>query len=366
MTRRGESPRSQAAGTQLFATTVPGLGRMLRQRLDAIDGIDVTGTGFDGHSDVVFFGAGRIGRTAALRSRLAEDVFAEIGRASRAGGASAVMVASKAWQPGAVQRALSVWADEARPLAASMTFRIIVRVLGETRLRRADLRRALAGLVARDKPRWRFADPAQLDILIVEFHDGQYAAGLRLGGSDSRPLDRRDEARPAALPPTVAAAMVDLCGAPGAAGTASGTLVDPCCGAGAILAQALAAGWTAEGSDIDDAAIEAAARAAPGASVQLGDARALLLPDDYAGACVSWLPFVRFPASGEFDASATREEWPAAALAEMSRITRRGGAVVLLAPDLQRRAVPSALRLRRQIPVRLPSGKESIWVYRRA
>ena len=49
-----------------------------------------------------------------------------------------------------------------------------------------------------------------------------------------------------------------------------------------ILAEAAAAGWAAEGTDIDVAAVDAAARAAPGASVQLGDARELLLPDDYA------------------------------------------------------------------------------------
>ena len=34
-------------------------------------------------------------------------------------------VASMAWQADAVQRALSVWAEEVRPLAGSMTFRVI-------------------------------------------------------------------------------------------------------------------------------------------------------------------------------------------------------------------------------------------------
>ncbi len=350
----------------LFVTCAPGLGRMLRQQLGAMEGIHITGTGFDGSADIVFLEADGASRAFVLRSRLAEDVVAEIGRASRAGGAGAVAVASRAWQPDNVQRALSVWAAEVRPLAASMTFRVVARILGETRFRRTDLRRALADLVARDKPRWRFADPAQLDILIVEFHDGQYAAGLRLAGSDGQRQSGRDHARPAALPMTVAAAMVDLAGQAGAAGTARGTLVDPCCGCGAILAEALAAGWTAEGSDDDQAAIDAAARAAPGASVQLGDARDLLLPDEYARACVSWLPSGRFQDSGLFEASARWEEWSSAALAEMSRVTSRGGAVVLLAPNLPRAAMPGALRLRRQIPVRLAGGKETIWVFRRA
>jgi len=352
--------------TLLFATCVPGLGRMVRHQLGAMDGIIITGTGFDGHADVVFFEADSAGRAAALRSRLAEDIFAEIGRASRTGGAGAVRVASMAWQPDAVQRALSVWAAEVRPLAASMTFRVLARVLSDTRFQRTDLRQALAGLVARDKPRWRFADPAQLDISIVEFHDGQYAAGLRLGSAAGRPPERRDDGRPATLPPTVAAAMVALAGAPGAGGNARGSLIDPCCGAGTILAEALAAGWVAEGTDIDDAAVDAALRIAPGASVQLGDARDLLLPDDYAGACVSWLPSGRSEAAGLFQAPSAFEEWSRAALAEMSRVTRRGGAVVLLAPDIPRPAKPSALRLRRQVPIRLGAPKETIWVFRRA
>jgi hypothetical protein len=350
----------------LFVTCAPGLGRMLRQRLGAMEGIHITGTGFDGSADIVFLEADRASRAFVLRSRLAEHIFAEIGRATRAGGAGAVAVASQAWQPDAVQRALSIWADEVRPLAASMTFRITVRILSETRFQRADLRRAMADLVARDKPRWRFADPPQLDISIVEFHDGQYASGLRLAGSDGRWPGSGDHTRRGALPTTVAAAMVDLAGLPGAAGTASGTLVDPCCRGGAILAEALAAGWTAEGSDLDEAAIDAAARAAPGASVQLGDARDLLLPDDYASACVSWLPSGRFQESGLLEAPARWEEWSSAALAEMSRVTRRGGAVILLAPNLPRSAIPGTLRLRRQIPVRLTSGKETIWVFRRA
>ncbi len=357
MAGRGEYPQPRTRRTRLFAACVPGLGRMMRRKLDAIDGIEVTGTGSDGLSDIVFFEADRDGRAYALASRLAEDVVAEIGRASRAAGSGAGAVASMAWQPDAVQRALSVWADEVRPLAASMTFRVVVRVLSEARFRRADLRRALADLIARDKPRWRFADPAQLQISISEFHDGQYVTGLRLGGSGTRQHGAREASRQGVLPPTLAAAMVDLADSPGRLGR---TLLDPCCGAGTVLAEALAAGWAAEGTDIDAAAVEAAARNAPGASVQLGDARELLLPDDYVAACVSSLPSAQFGLPGGW------QDWAAAALAEMSRVTRTGGSVVLLAPDLPRPAIPATLRLRRQVPVRPTGARATIWVFRRA
>jgi SAM-dependent methyltransferase len=355
MTGAGAKP-ARARRTGLFATSVPGLGRMLRRQLEEIDGIDVTGTGFDGRSDIVFFAADRAGRAAALRSRLAESIFAEIGRASRASRAGAAAVASAAWPSDAVQRALSVWADEVRPLAGSMTFRVIARVLSERSVRRADLRRALADLIARDKPRWHFADRPQLELWISEYHDGQYVTGLRLTSAGARRPDEREAEWPGEPPPTLAAAMVDLAGSPSA-----GPLLDPCCGSGVILAAALAAGWAAEGTDIDAAAIEAAARRAPGASVQLGDASELLLPDDYVAACVSRLPSGR-PISRPDGAP----DWTAAALAEMSRVTRSGGSVVLLAPELPRSAIPNVLRLRRQLPVRLLGSPTTVWVFRRA
>ena len=115
----------------------------------------------------------------------------------------------------------------------------------------------MTAVVSRDKPRWRAADPAQVEIWISEFHDGQYAAGLRLRAASMGSGRGQPAAGPGALPPTVAAAMVDLAGRPGAAGPAR-TLLDPCCGAGTILAEALAAGWAAEGTDISESAVAAA------------------------------------------------------------------------------------------------------------
>jgi hypothetical protein len=335
---------------------------MVRRQLEAAGGVHVTGTGCDGHAEIVFFEADRAGRAEALRSRLAEQVLAEIGRAGRAGGAGPAAIASTAWQRDGVQRALSVWADEVRPLAGSMTFRVIARVLNESRFRRVELRRAMSDLIAADKPRWKFAEPAQLEISISEWHDGQYVAGLRLSderaSASARPQNAGyGSATSAALPQTVAAAMVQLAGPPGRARQPGSTLLDPCCGAGAILAEALAAGWTADGFDSDPGAVEAAMRSAPGANVHLGDARELLLPDDCVGACVSWLP-------GR--AGGNGHDWAEAVLAELSRVTRSGGSVVLLAPELPRPAVPGTLRLRRQVPIRLAGRRQTIWVFRRA
>jgi Methyltransferase domain len=334
---------------------------MVRRQLEAASGVQVTGTGSDWHADIVFFEADPAGRAEALRSRLAEQMLAEIGRAGRAGGAGPAGIASTAWQREGVQRALSVWADEVRPLAGSMTFRVIARVRNESRFRRVELRRAMSDVIAADKPRWKFAEPAQLEISISEWHDGQYVAGLRLSEehapASARPQNAGYGSAAAALPQSIAAAMVQLAGPPGRARQPGSTLLDPCCGAGMILAEALTAGWTADGYDSDPGAVEAAMRSAPRANVHLGDARELLLPDDCVGACVSWLP-------GRPRGSL--QDWAEAVLAELSRVTRSGGSVVLLAPELPRPAVPGALRLRRQVPIRLAGRRHTIWIFRRA
>jgi len=351
-------PRVRARRMPLFVTCAPGLRRMLRRELAAIDGVEVTGTGFDGQCDVVFADADAAGRPAVLPARVADAVCAEIRRADRAARAGPEAVASMAWQPGGVERALSVWAQEVRPLAGTMTAGVTARVLGDSTFPQQRLRQVLADLVARDRPRWRHAAAPQLDIRICEWHDGQYAAGLRLadgstGGSDA---PGRLRSGPGVLPDSAAAAMVQLAGAP--PGRGDRTLVDPCCGTGAVLAQALAAGWSAAGTDIDPAAVAAASARLPGADVQLGDARELLLADDSVAACASWLPAGGPPGGWE--------GWARLALAELSRVTRSGGPVVLLAPGLPRSAIPAALRLRRQVPLRLAGGAESIWAFRRA
>ncbi len=354
MTGQTGSARPRPRQTPLYAACVPGLGRMLRGELHT-SGTTVTDTSSDGRTQLVFVAADRAGRAALLRSRLAEDVFAEIGRASRAGGAGPSAVADMAWQPAAVQRALSVWAEEVAPLSASMTFRVIVRLRTERRFPRSEMRQALTANIARDKPRWRLADPAQLEIWMTEWHDGQYVAGLRLSGAGRRQHGSRGPERPEALPPTVAAAMVQLAGEP------RGLLLDPCCGTGTILGEALAAGWAAEGTDNDPAAVAAAARNAPAAAVQLGDARELLLPDDSVGACVTKLPvgsLRRMPEGWE--------DWAGEVLGELSRVTRTGGAAVVLAPDLPRAAIPGTLRLRKTVPIRLPGAGSVIWAFRRA
>lgn len=304
--------------SEFFATCPPGLGRLLREQLTGTDGIEVTGSGSDGESDVVLFGADRDGRVRAAAVRLADGVFATVARVRRDGTTDPAALAARCWPRGGVDRALSLWAEQVQPLSPAMNYRIMVRLRTGPRSLRSGLRAALADVIRRDRPRWRPSGQGVLQVLLSEWSDGELVTGLRLAGQRDGPAGP--------VPPAVAAAMVALAGAP------AGVLLDPYSGSGVIVAEAAAAGWTAEGT---------------------GQAHAaeILEPDAALGACVTRL------AAGT-DVTA--------ALAELSRVTRSGGSVVLLAAHVPRTAWPPALRLRQQVPVRLPGGQQTIWVYRRA
>jgi 23S rRNA G2445 N2-methylase RlmL len=340
--------------TRMFVTAVPGLGRMVGRELGRLPGIVVRDAGFDGRSDVVLFETGRASRSAVVDLGLAEDVFVEVGRTLRAEGDRSGWIAGRLWRPERVQRPLSVWAEAVRPLARSMTFRVIVRVLQERSFLRTELRHQLTRAIQVDRPRWRGEDPAQIEVWASEYAPGRFVAGLRLSDERMRQHGGRVEEREGALRPTVARAMALLAGEPG------GVALDPCCGSGTILRELLAAGWEGRGLDIDPDAVRAARRNAPGAEVRVGDARRLELADQSVAACVSNLPFGRrYRIQGDMHA------WLRSVLGEMVRVTRPGSRVVLLVPQLPRAVVPGPLRLRDRSRIRLLGTATTIWVFDR-
>lgn len=339
---------------RMFALTVPGLAPLTRAELQRLTGADSSDAGHDGCSDVVLFELPRRSAVDPLELRTTEDVFVEVGRILRSEGDRPGWIASRIWRPARVERALSVW-EHVRPLAKSMTYRVVVRVLQEKSFLRTELRRRMTRTIGEDRSKWRVADPAQVEMWLVEYTPGRLVAGLRLSTENMRQHHGRSEERHGALRPVVASAMVQLAGAP------SGWLLDPCCGSGTILSEALAEGWYAHGLDSDSDAVRVSTRNAPQARVEHGDARNLQLPDAAVGACVSNLPF-----GDQYAVPGERSEWLAEVLGEMARVTRSDGRVIVLCPHVPRRSVPEELRLDGRTSVGLLGKTTTLWSYRRA
>lgn len=338
----------------MFAGSVPGLGQLLAAELSDDAGVAVTDSGRDGRSDLVLFEAERSAAKRALGLDLAEDVFVEVGRTLRADGDDPRWIAARIWRPERVNRAVARWTEVAARPRGRLTFRVIVRVLQERSFLRTDLRRELAGVISRAQPGWRVADPARLEVWIVEYRPGRILAGLRLSDAAMRQHDGRAAERPGALRPTVAAAMVRLAGQPG------GLLLDPCCGSGTILVEGRRRGWRVRGGDLDPEAVAVARCNLPEATVEVADARSLQLADGSVDAVVSNLPFGR-----QFTVDQDRTAWQRLMLREAARVTRPGGRVVLLAPQLPRTAVPASLRARGSYRIRLLGTWTRLWCYDR-
>ena len=145
----------------------------------------------------------------------------------------------------------------------------------------------------------------------------------------------------------------------GLAGKPRGVLLDPCCGSGTIVEEATSAGWRAAGSDTDPAAVRATVRNAH-VPVALADARRLPVADGAVAVCVSNLPFGQ-----QYEVEGDPTVWLTRVLAEMTRVTRPKGRVVVLVPDVAKRALPKALREIRRAPIVLLGTKTTIWSYER-
>ncbi|MBV9140548.1 MAG: hypothetical protein JO115_06500, partial [Pseudonocardiales bacterium] len=107
-----------------------------------------------------------------------------------------------------LERGLSVWTRFARHLSSSMSYRVVTRVVDESRFKRTELRDAITTAVEAQRPRWRVEDPAELELWVLEYQRATFVAGLRL--SDKRMRRHgggRTNERRGALRPVVAAAM---------------------------------------------------------------------------------------------------------------------------------------------------------------
>jgi tRNA G10 N-methylase Trm11 len=91
-----------------------------------------------------------------------------------------------------------------------------------------------------------------------------------------------------------------------------------------------------------------------------GDVRRLEITDGSVSACVSNLPFGR-----QHTVPQDIHDWLRDALAELARVTRPGGRVVLLAPDIPGDVRPGVFRRTGRTPIRLLGTRTTIWAYDR-
>jgi 23S rRNA G2445 N2-methylase RlmL len=300
-----------------FATAVPGLGKILEQEVaKRLEANAIKGNEFDGRNDIVSFSSARF---EPQRLRISEDVYVEVGSAQ---GNSLEGILGSLLQPEAIEKGLSVFASQVKPLRARMSFRVIARVLSEQHFKRSELRDRMMDEIGRLRPRWETADPAELEFWILESRPLTFRLGMRLTGKEMRHRGGRIVERPGSLKPTVAAAMVFLAGEVG-----SRPLVDPACGTGTILSEAADVGWQTVGSDIDRVAAAASRENLARPSTLVADARTLPFPLEHFGALLSNLPFGK-----QYRVQGPEDEWIERVLEECCRITASNAPIVLLVP----------------------------------
>lgn len=334
--------------------TVPGLGPLLRDELAARLGPDaVGGVEHDGRSDVVPFTAGPI---EPVESRLSEDLFVEIGSGDPA--LPLRHLVRQLWTAERYDAALPTSAPRLGRLGPRPGFHVVARVRSERGFLRTELRDELVRAVLRERPRWRLADPAPVELWALQTRPRRLRLGLRLSDRRMRQRAGREVELPGALRPVVAAAMLRL------AGGGSGLILDPCCGSGTIVREALEQGRRAIGADVDPEALAAARANLPaGATLLRADATALPLRAGSVTSVVTNPPF-----GGRHALPEDPARWLRAAFAEFRRVVEPGGAIVLLQPRSPafESAVlrPHAALLRSRHRVELLGLRTTIWAFR--
>lgn len=359
VTRGGDDPL-------FLAHIVPGLEQPVRQELGARlrDMVLVrTVERIDERTDLMIVRTTSSPREL-LDLRTVEDVFVLAAESTgipptRAGTAAIrSLIASGTRLERAVTAALQV----RPPRKGKTTFRVIARKAGEHAFRRVDVQRAVEGAVASRFPSWRLVeDDARLEFW-VQVVGAQVILGIRLSDNAMRQRTYRRVSLPAALKPTIAAAMVLL-----SRPEDDDTFLDPLCGSGTILIERALAGRyrLLLGGDRDPEAVRATGdnvgRRYQPIEIRQWDARHLPLADASVTTIATNLPFGK-----QIGTTAGNRSLYPALLAEWQRLLRPGGRMVLLTSEktLLRQALErhGGLLVQRQINVLVRGMRAAIFV----
>lgn len=316
-------------------TTLPGLagvlGEELRDRLDS-SAVEVGAMARLRNAEITTVAyAGDPGRLRELRT--AEDVFVALGRVDLTGQAADVkaLVGLPVWgRP--LRSALEAWsAVTGKPLGKRLVWRVVVQAEDAMwrQYRRQELmlaaERALLGAGAS----WRVDREAAPLELWLQQAGRELLVSVRLTTGADRQHGGRAIERPAALRPSVAAALVRL-----ARPEPDDVFLDPMCGTGTVLLERA----TVEryrlllGGDSDPAAVVAAlANFGPRHQprrIEQWDARKLPLEDGYVTSLVCNLPWGR-----QVSERAAIPGLYAALIPEFVRVLASGGRMVLLTSE---------------------------------
>jgi 23S rRNA G2445 N2-methylase RlmL len=363
-------PRQEAELPPLYAIVHPGLEQVAAEEIEQETGGEVKRSG----AGVVVFRVPDIDRTV-LRLHTTEDVFIYAWGTDALSYRAQDLDSIRRWTDKAAWPRMLQIHHAVRPKPKGKpSYRLVVQMTGEHGYRRADAVKALGrGLAGKLPASWRPAPENAAVEIWLTIHGAMAVCGLRLSDRTMRHRKYKVEHLPASLRPSVAAAMVRLADLkPGQ------TVLDPMCGAGTLLAEALlfarahrlAGGvpWdlTVLGGDLDPAhARAAAANLSRFGEIrpQTWDARQLPLPDASADRILCNPPFGKQLASPEEVKPLYRQS-----IQEMDRVLRPGGRAVLIVSDVDalKQAVEGTdWRQQRRVNLRVLGQRASILVYRK-
>jgi tRNA (guanine6-N2)-methyltransferase len=214
------------------------------------------------------------------------------------------------------------------------SYRLVTQMIGEHGYRRTDARAALArGLAGVFPPSWRPADENASVEVWLTIREATAICGVRLSDRSMRHRSYKEAHQKASLRPTMAAAMARLADLrPGS------VVVDPMCGAGTVLAEALERARVAQirgilflGGDVDLTAVRSTAfntRSLGRVHLHRWDARHLPLPNAAVDRVISNPPFGKQLETAETVGPLYREM-----VAEYDRVLKPKGKAVLLVSE---------------------------------
>jgi 23S rRNA G2445 N2-methylase RlmL len=223
-----------------------------------------------------------------------------------------------------------------RRFSAPPTYRVISRQYGKFEYSRKELTAIVWRSLKQRYPRWTpVADDAQIEVW-ANLLGSQLLIGMRLSDRTMRHRFERKVELPAALRPSVAAAMVFL-----TEPQPHDVFLDPMAGSGTILYERMQAGPFGRllGGDIDPERVDAARKnvrgsrkkpvaSAPQPDIRQWDARQLPLDDASVDKVATNLPFGK-----QLRGAQTPAKLYPPILAELQRVVRLGGRIVLLSSE---------------------------------